>query len=114
MSNISQLIPGVSGTSFYLISFIHWPTNSNSIKSNTQSAAEVGNKIRQLENRVSPVVWQPPHGDIIKINTDAAVPQNQNTISLEVVIRNSESKVLGAAQINRTFNSRGQFFQLRS
>ncbi|GKV15104.1 hypothetical protein SLEP1_g25905 [Rubroshorea leprosula] len=33
---------------------------------NTQSAAEVGNKIRQLENRVSSVVWQPSQGDIIK------------------------------------------------
>ncbi|GKV52744.1 hypothetical protein SLEP1_g59312 [Rubroshorea leprosula] len=76
---------------------------SQNTSRNTQSAAEVGNKIRQLENRVSPVVWQPPQGDIIKINTDAAVPQNQNTISLGVVIRSSESKVLGAAQINCTF-----------
>ncbi|GKV13708.1 hypothetical protein SLEP1_g24695 [Rubroshorea leprosula] len=44
--------------------------------------AETGTQIRQLENRILPNVWQPAQGDIIKLNIDAAVPQNPNTTNL--------------------------------
>ncbi|GLU12690.1 hypothetical protein SLE2022_293520 [Rubroshorea leprosula] len=72
--------------------------------------AETSTQIKQLENRILPNVWQPPQGDIIKLNTDAAIPQNLNTTSLGVVLRNRESKVLGAAV--RTYNFKGTALQV--
>ncbi|GLT31151.1 hypothetical protein SLA2020_059090 [Shorea laevis] len=74
-------------------------------------AAENGSQFRQTENRSLLTVWQPPQGDTIKINTDAAVPQNQSTTSLGVVLRNRESKVLGATV--QTCNFKGTVLQAK-
>ncbi|GLT29623.1 hypothetical protein SLA2020_044770 [Shorea laevis] len=58
---------------------------------------EMDNQIRPIEQGALAGIWQPPQGDIIKLNTDAAIPPNQHTAKLGVILRNGDSKVLGAA-----------------
>ncbi|GKV41957.1 hypothetical protein SLEP1_g49423 [Rubroshorea leprosula] len=67
------------------------------------TTADIGNQIHQSEQRACQNVWQPPQGHMIKLNTDAAIPQNQNTTSLGVVLQNSEKTVLGARLRTCTF-----------
>ncbi|GLT48804.1 hypothetical protein SLA2020_224030 [Shorea laevis] len=50
------------------------------------TATAVDDQIKLPNAIASSDVWQPPGGDIVKINTDAAVPQHQNSVSLGVVL----------------------------